>query len=148
MAHSGSFTLNFLHSLQGLEKYVMTKLFSRTFSSSPGDTKMDLEISEKIQLLQTFLKPQHLDIPSVLRNDASWLVCMLHRIFVYSIHYYLLKMNEYLFKAECLNIRPHFPHYFQSKAMKIPNKFGWSKQLNILLEFPAGGERIAENQCI
>lgn len=55
----------------------MTKLFSRTFSSSPGDTKLDLEISEKINLLQTFLKPEHLDIPLVLRNDASWLVCIL-----------------------------------------------------------------------
>lgn len=54
----------------------MTKLFSRTFSSSPGDAKLDLEISEKMNSLQTFLKPEHLDIPSVLRNDASWLVSM------------------------------------------------------------------------
>ena len=53
----------------------MTKLFSRTFSSSPEDTKMDLEISEKIQLLQTFLKPEHLDIPPLLHNEGSWLVC-------------------------------------------------------------------------
>ncbi|XP_048335101.1 vacuolar protein sorting-associated protein 9A isoform X2 [Ziziphus jujuba] len=60
--------------MEGLEKYVMTKLFYRTFASSPGDIKLDLEISEKIQLLQTFLKPEHLDIPSVLRNDASWLL--------------------------------------------------------------------------
>ncbi|OMO77625.1 Vacuolar sorting protein 9 [Corchorus olitorius] len=59
---------------EGLEKYVMTKLHSRTFASSAEDVKMDQEISEKICLLQTFLKPQHLDIPAVLQNEASWLV--------------------------------------------------------------------------
>lgn len=60
--------------LEGLEKYVMTKLFSRTFASVPEDAKIDREISEKIGLLQTFLKPEHLDIPAVLRNEASWLL--------------------------------------------------------------------------
>ncbi|XP_059449878.1 vacuolar protein sorting-associated protein 9A-like isoform X1 [Corylus avellana] len=60
--------------LEGLEKYVMTKLFSRTFASVPEDSKIDREISEKIGLLQTFLKPEHLDIPAVLRNEASWLL--------------------------------------------------------------------------
>lgn len=67
-----------LKSLQGLEKYVMTKLFSRTFSSFPEDAKTDLEVSQKIHLLQTFLKPEHLDIPLVLRNETSWLVSLLH----------------------------------------------------------------------
>ncbi|RVW20018.1 Vacuolar protein sorting-associated protein 9A [Vitis vinifera] len=58
----------------GLEKYVMTKLFSRTFAASPEDAKADQEISEKISLLQNFLRPEHLDIPAVLQNEASWLV--------------------------------------------------------------------------
>lgn len=61
-------------SMEGLEKYVMTKLFSRTFASVPEDAKIDQEISEKICLLQTFLKPEHLDIPAVLQNEASWLL--------------------------------------------------------------------------
>ncbi|KAJ0024176.1 hypothetical protein Pint_06727 [Pistacia integerrima] len=60
--------------LEGLEKYVMTKLFSRTFSSTPEDVKIDQEIYEKICLLQTFLRPEHLDIPVVLQNEASWLL--------------------------------------------------------------------------
>ncbi|KAM1042479.1 hypothetical protein PS2_033652 [Malus domestica] len=60
--------------MEGLEKYVMTKLFSRTFASSPEDAKIDCETSHKIHLLQTFLKPEHLDIPVVLRNEASWLL--------------------------------------------------------------------------
>ncbi|MBA0681047.1 hypothetical protein Goari_012709 [Gossypium aridum] len=64
------------NALEGLEKYVMTKLHSRTFASTPEDVKIDAEISEKISLLQTFLRPQHLDIPSALQNEAAWLVCL------------------------------------------------------------------------
>ncbi|CAK9174430.1 unnamed protein product, partial [Ilex paraguariensis] len=59
----------------GLEKYVMTKLFSRTFVSSPDDAKINHEISEKISLLQNFLRPEHLDILPTFHNEASWLVC-------------------------------------------------------------------------
>ncbi|CAJ1958589.1 unnamed protein product [Sphenostylis stenocarpa] len=59
--------------MEGLEKYIMIKLFSRTFSASAEDSKIDNEISEKICLLQTFLKPEHLDIPPTLQNEASWL---------------------------------------------------------------------------
>jgi hypothetical protein len=55
----------------------MTKLFSRTFAISPEDVKIDQEISEKIHLLQSFLRPEHLDIPPFLQNEASWLVCVL-----------------------------------------------------------------------
>ncbi|XVF63451.1 hypothetical protein PTKIN_Ptkin09bG0088000 [Pterospermum kingtungense] len=62
------------NALEGLEKYVMTKLCSRTFASSPEDVKMDQQISEKICMLQTFLRPQHLDIPSILQNESSWLL--------------------------------------------------------------------------
>ncbi|KAM7252881.1 hypothetical protein ACFE04_025499 [Oxalis oulophora] len=58
----------------GMEKYVMTKLFARTFAATPEDIKFDHEISEKIQLLQTFLRPEHLDIPTILQNEASWLL--------------------------------------------------------------------------
>ncbi|GKV35143.1 hypothetical protein SLEP1_g43448 [Rubroshorea leprosula] len=60
--------------MEGLEKYVMTKLFSRTFASLPEDVKFDREISEKICLLQAFLRPEHLDIPVALQNETSWLL--------------------------------------------------------------------------
>lgn len=63
-----------MYYLQGLEKYIMTKLFSRTFAASAEDAKIDNEISSKICLLQTFLKPEHLDIPPILQNEALWLV--------------------------------------------------------------------------
>ncbi|KAK1311143.1 Vacuolar protein sorting-associated protein 9A [Acorus calamus] len=58
----------------GLEKYVMTKLFNRTFARSLEDAKFDQEISEKIYLLQHFIKPEHLDVPEIFHNEASWLV--------------------------------------------------------------------------
>ncbi|XP_027333807.1 vacuolar protein sorting-associated protein 9A-like [Abrus precatorius] len=60
--------------IEGLEKYIMTKLFSRTFAAAPEDAKIDNELYEKICLLQTFLKPEHLDIPPILHNEASWLL--------------------------------------------------------------------------
>nr|XP_029121848.1 vacuolar protein sorting-associated protein 9A isoform X3 [Elaeis guineensis] len=62
-----------LCTVQGLEKYVMTKLFNRTFASSSEDVKADLDVSEKIRLLQHFIRPDHLDVPRVLHNEASWL---------------------------------------------------------------------------
>lgn len=52
----------------------MTKLFDRTFAASVEDPIADMEISDKIGLLQQFVRPHHLDIPKVLRNEASWLV--------------------------------------------------------------------------
>ncbi|CAM8915421.1 hypothetical protein QQ045_027644 [Rhodiola kirilowii] len=62
------------HALEGLEKYVITKLFPRIFASSSEDVKIDHEITSKINLLQSFLKPEHLDIPSFLHNQSSWLL--------------------------------------------------------------------------
>ncbi|KAF0931457.1 hypothetical protein E2562_004581 [Oryza meyeriana var. granulata] len=41
--------------LEGLEKYIMTKLFDRTFASSAEDVKTDMDILEKIGLLQRFV---------------------------------------------------------------------------------------------
>ncbi|CAK7340083.1 unnamed protein product [Dovyalis caffra] len=51
---AGATDEEFDSSMEGLEKYVMTKLFSRTFATSPEDVKIDQEISEKIHLLQSF----------------------------------------------------------------------------------------------
>ncbi|KQK12196.1 hypothetical protein BRADI_1g02117v3 [Brachypodium distachyon] len=64
------------HALEGLEKYIMTKLFDRTFVSSAEDAAADAEVSEKIGLLQQFLRPCHLDIPKILHNEASWLLAV------------------------------------------------------------------------
>ncbi|KAI5019827.1 hypothetical protein ZWY2020_044715 [Hordeum vulgare] len=44
------------------------ELFDRTFASSPEDAAADAEVSDKIGLLQRFVKPHHLDIPKLLNN--------------------------------------------------------------------------------
>ncbi|KAF0912437.1 hypothetical protein E2562_014072 [Oryza meyeriana var. granulata] len=64
------------HALEGLEKYIMTKLFDKTFASSAEDVRTDIEISEKIGLLQHFVRPHHLDIPKILHNEAAWLLAV------------------------------------------------------------------------
>lgn len=67
--------LRYSRVVQGLEKYVMLKLFNRVFAASPEDAEADLRISKKILLLQHFVKPDHLDLPGNFQIEASWLVC-------------------------------------------------------------------------
>lgn len=59
---------------QGLEKYVMTKIFNRTFAPVPDEKKHDDQLSEKMALVQQFIRPENLDISSTFRNENSWLV--------------------------------------------------------------------------
>ncbi|KAF9682572.1 hypothetical protein SADUNF_Sadunf05G0123000 [Salix dunnii] len=58
---------------EGLEKYVMTKLSSRVFASVPDDIKVDKQLSEKISLIQQFIRPENLDIKPTFQNETSWL---------------------------------------------------------------------------
>ncbi|KAL5992906.1 Vacuolar protein sorting-associated protein 9A [Asimina triloba] len=59
---------------EGLEKYVMTKLFTRAFASLPEDVKRDEQLSEKMSLLQQFVRPENLDIKPTYQNETSWLL--------------------------------------------------------------------------
>ncbi|KAL3641333.1 hypothetical protein CASFOL_016301 [Castilleja foliolosa] len=59
---------------EGLEKYVMTKLFTRMFASTPEDVKADELLYEKISLIQQFIRPENLDIKPVFQNEDSWLL--------------------------------------------------------------------------
>ncbi|WMV11704.1 hypothetical protein MTR67_005089 [Solanum verrucosum] len=59
---------------EGLEKYVMTKLFTRTFASLPEDVKVDEQLHEKIALIQQFVRPENLDIKPTFQNESSWLL--------------------------------------------------------------------------
>ncbi|KAK1263259.1 Vacuolar protein sorting-associated protein 9A [Acorus gramineus] len=59
---------------EGLEKYVMTKLFNRAFASLPEEVKRDEELSEKMSLLQQFIRPESLDIKPTFQNETSWLL--------------------------------------------------------------------------
>ncbi|KAL4603976.1 hypothetical protein ACB092_10G162300 [Castanea dentata] len=59
---------------EGLEKYVMTKLFTRVFASHPDDVKLDHQLSEKMALIQQFIRPENLDIKRNFQNETSWLL--------------------------------------------------------------------------
>ncbi|KAF5740277.1 vacuolar protein sorting-associated protein 9A-like [Tripterygium wilfordii] len=59
---------------EGLEKYVMTKLFTRVFASLPDDVKLDEQLSEKMALIQQFIRPENLDIKPNFQNETSWLL--------------------------------------------------------------------------
>ncbi|KAK6131104.1 hypothetical protein DH2020_035149 [Rehmannia glutinosa] len=59
---------------EGLEKYVMTKLFTRVFASIPEDVKADEQLHEKMALIQQFIRPENLDIKPTFQNESSWLV--------------------------------------------------------------------------
>lgn len=59
---------------EGLEKYLMTKLFSRVFAPLPEDAVHDQKLFEKICLLQQFVRPENLDIPPKFQNETSWLL--------------------------------------------------------------------------
>ncbi|KAK8538721.1 hypothetical protein V6N13_009096 [Hibiscus sabdariffa] len=59
---------------EGLEKYVMTKLFTRVFASLPDDVKHDEQLSEKMSLVQQFIRPENLDIKPTFQNETSWLL--------------------------------------------------------------------------
>lgn len=60
--------------MQGLEKYVMTKLFTRVFASHSDDVKLDDQLYEKMSLIQQFIQPENLDIKPTFQNETSWLV--------------------------------------------------------------------------
>lgn len=59
---------------EGLEKYLMTKLFNHAFGSLPEDAKHEQELSEKMSLVQQFIRPEHLDIQPNFQNETSWLL--------------------------------------------------------------------------
>ncbi|KAK9758208.1 hypothetical protein RND81_01G215500 [Saponaria officinalis] len=59
---------------EGLEKYVMTKLYNRVFASVPDDVKADEQLFEKMALVQQFIRPENLDIKSTFQNESSWLL--------------------------------------------------------------------------
>ncbi|KAL3026490.1 hypothetical protein AAZX31_04G234100 [Glycine max] len=52
----------------------MTKLFARVFASLPDDVKFDDQLSEKMALIQQFIRPENLDIKPAFQNESSWLL--------------------------------------------------------------------------
>ncbi|KAK1389279.1 hypothetical protein POM88_017457 [Heracleum sosnowskyi] len=60
--------------LLGLEKYVMTKLFTRVYASLPEEVNEDNQLHQKVALIQQFIRPENLDIQPIYQNETSWLI--------------------------------------------------------------------------
>lgn len=56
---------------EDLERYIMKKLHNRCFASDDRDRRMDAHLSARIAHLSAILQPEHLDLPSRLRNESS-----------------------------------------------------------------------------
>ncbi|KAL1813610.1 hypothetical protein DCAR_0625973 [Daucus carota subsp. sativus] len=59
---------------EGLEKYVMTKLFTRVYASVPEEVNEDDLLHQKVALIQQFIRPENLDIQPIYQNETSWLL--------------------------------------------------------------------------
>ncbi|XP_022851243.1 vacuolar protein sorting-associated protein 9A-like isoform X2 [Olea europaea var. sylvestris] len=59
---------------EGLEKYVLTKLFTRVFAAIPEDVEVDKQLHQKMALIQQFVRPENLDIKPTFQNETSWLL--------------------------------------------------------------------------
>lgn len=58
---------------QGLEKYLMTKFYSRTFGQSMTDRERDESVSHNLQALG-FVRPEHLEIPETYIQDDMQII--------------------------------------------------------------------------
>lgn len=81
----GPFAILFL--VQGLEKYLMTKIYHKAFSISNVDHERDEALSVRMTALN-FIRPLHLDIPACFHDDKAWLLAMkeLHKINSYKVN--------------------------------------------------------------
>ena len=57
----------FVH-LQGLEKYLMTKIHGKVFAQSALDRERDEALGQRMAAL-SFVRPEHLDIPAVYQDE-------------------------------------------------------------------------------
>ena len=50
----------------------MTKLYPKTFAVAPDDVAADDFLGARVAALASFVRPEHLDIPTRFHSDASW----------------------------------------------------------------------------
>lgn len=80
------FYKTFFNISQGLEKYLMTKIYHNTFGVSELDRERDEALHVRMRALN-FIKPSHLDIPELYRDEKAWILAMkeLHKINNYKV---------------------------------------------------------------
>lgn len=79
----------------------MTKLFTRVFASLPDDVKQDEQLSEKMALIQQFIRPENLDIKPAFQNETSWLVSISHSGLFSQCGYRVLSCIDGMYQACC-----------------------------------------------
>ncbi len=72
--------------MQGLEKYLMTKIYYKTFAQSELDRERDVALGQRMAALG-FVQPHHLDIPQQYQEDNSSQLAIkeLHKINNYKV---------------------------------------------------------------
>ena len=65
----------------------MTRIHHKMFGVAPLDIERDEALAQRISAL-SFVQPEHLDIPPVLRDEQSWVLANmeLHKINQYKVH--------------------------------------------------------------
>jgi hypothetical protein len=91
---------------QALEKYLMTKLYDRTFAATPEEVERDQILSVRMTALQ-FVQPEHLEIPASLMDEASLSVAVteLNKINGYKVRFcwnLLLKSYRKRWQHSCV----------------------------------------------
>lgn len=68
----------------------MTKIYHKTFGVSELDRERDEALALRMTALK-FIKPSHLDIPELYRDEKSWILAMkeLHKINNYKVSHLL-----------------------------------------------------------
>ena len=56
--------------MQGLEKYIMTKLHNWAFGQSAADRERDEILQQRMQALE-FVRPVHLEIPDAYQDESA-----------------------------------------------------------------------------
>ena len=77
--------------MQGLEKYLMTKIYYKTFAQSDLDRERDEALRHRMAAL-SFVRPEHLDIPKQYHEEGSWLRAIneLHKLNSYKVSLILM----------------------------------------------------------
>ncbi len=72
--------------MQGLEKYLMTKIYYKSFAQSELDKERDVALGQRMAAL-SFVQPHHLDIPQQYQEDNSSQLAIkeLHKINNYKV---------------------------------------------------------------
>ena len=85
--------------VQGLEKYLMTKIYHKVFAVSELDRERDEALTMRMSAL-AFVEPKHLDIPELYHDEKSWILARKE----------LHKINNYKVCAICLALSRMHPN--------------------------------------